>query len=285
MSDPASPTLLLVPTETLRLQSVPPLHGMRWIRRAFTVFGRRPMAFAGLFSAGMLGLMVLTLLPFVGLLVAFMAVPWMSLGFMVATRNAMRGKLPLISVFIEPLRTQPSRVRQLLCLGAAYTLCAGLMMLLTSVLDGDALRGLLQDSVDQKLGPQALAANPQFQSAILLRVGLSVLLTIPFWHTPALVYWGGQTWARALVFSILAMWRNKFAFVVYALGWLGLLIALSLVCTLLLGSPGMAPFMPVGVLLGMTVLTTVFYLSTYFSFAECFAVSDPTDVDTTAKTI
>ena len=44
---------------------------------------------------------------------------------------------------------------------------------------------------------------------------------MPFWHAPALVYWGGQTVGKSLFFSTVACWRNKGAFAVYALDWLG----------------------------------------------------------------
>ena len=64
-------------------------------------------------------------------------------------------------------------------------------------------------------------ADPRLQLGLLLRIGLAGLLSVPFWHAPALVYWGAQGWAKSLFFSTVAIWRNKGAFAVYGLGWIG----------------------------------------------------------------
>ncbi len=254
----------------MSLQSVHAREGVAWIQQAFALFMKHPIGFAGLFSASMLVMMLVMLMPVVGVLFVLMAVPWLSLGFMQASRLAMDGKVPLVSIFFLPLRTKPSRVRALLLLGASYLAAAFVMVLLANWLDGGALAELVQKSVEANGDAQQLILNPEFQSAVALRLGMSAVLAIPFWHAPPLVYWGAQPVGRAVVFSLMAMWRNRMAFVVYALAWALVLMVLALTCSVILDAAGLSALLPVVSLIFMTVLSTVFYISTYFSFAGCF---------------
>jgi len=93
---------------------------------------------------------------------------------------------------------------------------------------------------------------------------------VPFWHAPGLVYWGEQRWAKALFFSSMAIWRNKGAFAVYGLVWLGLggvmLMLLSLLVALT--GPEQATYIATPMVL---LFTTIFYVSLWFTFAGCFA--------------
>jgi hypothetical protein len=255
----------------LRLQSVPAWHGLRWIRQALALFMRRPLGFTGLFSASLLGVMLLLPMPLIGLQLVLMAAPWLGLGFMLATRRVLRGEPPLITVFIEPLRAPPpSRVRDLLLLGVSFTVGAVAMLLLADLLDGGAMERLLEQATSSKVDMRTLAMDPSILYATWLRIGLISLLAIPFWHAPPLVYWGGQPWTRAMVFSVVALWRNLGAFLVYGVGWVVVLMLVSTACTVLLSIPGMAQWMPVVSLLCMTLFLTALCVSTYFSFAACF---------------
>ena len=74
------------------------------------------------------------------------------------------------------------------------------------------------------------------EAGLLLRFGLLGLLSVPFWHAPALVHWDAQGAAKSLFFSTIAVWRNKGAFIVYSLAWLGVFMLLRLVANLLLGA-------------------------------------------------
>ena len=56
-------------------------------------------------------------------------------------------------------------------------------------------------------------------------VGLHLPLSLMFWHAPALVHWHGFSPLKGLFFSLLACLRNFWAFAVFALMWLAVLIA------------------------------------------------------------
>ena len=105
----------------------------------------------------------------------------------------------------------------------------------------------------------------------------ATLLSVPFWHAPALVHWGGQGVAQALFSSTLAVWRAKGAFLVYALIWAGLIVGVGLLSALLLGlfgAPQLAGVLalPIGLM-----FSTVFYVSLIFSFRDSFGEIGPVD--------
>jgi uncharacterized membrane protein YhdT len=99
------------------------------------------------------------------------------------------------------------------------------------------------------------------------------VLTVPFWHAPALVHWGGQAVGQALFSSTLAVWRAKGAFAVYLLGWFGSVVLFALGSALLLGLLGLPQWAGlVGVPAGL-VFSAVFYVSLLFTFNDSFGGS------------
>jgi hypothetical protein len=67
---------------------------------------------------------------------------------------------------------------------------------------------------------------------------MAALLSVPFWHAPALVLWGGQGVWQALFSSTLSLWRAKGAYLVYGLAWTGASVLLSLAIGLIAGTLG-----------------------------------------------
>jgi hypothetical protein len=114
-------------------------------------------------------------------------------------------------------------------------------------------------------------ADPRLSQGMLVRVGLAAALSIPFWHAPALVHWGGQSAQQALFSSTLALWRTRGAFFVYMLAWtlISLLggIALMLLSRLF-GAPQLLTVLAMPVALAVSA---AFYTSLWFSFRDSFA--------------
>ncbi|HNK18848.1 MAG TPA: hypothetical protein PLG92_10790, partial [Piscinibacter sp.] len=86
----------------MRLQTVPAATGLAWMRQGWRVFAKQPLAFSGLFAAFLFAIFALTLLPLIGSLLLLTLLPLGSLGFMLGTRDALQGRLPLPRVFLEP---------------------------------------------------------------------------------------------------------------------------------------------------------------------------------------
>jgi len=269
----------------MRLQLVPPRQGALWVRQGFAVFGKQPMAFAGLFATFLFAVFALTLLPVIGPLLLLALLPLGSLGFMVATRNALEGRFPLPRAFITPLRAGRAQLAAIVKLGVIYAAATWLILTISDWVDGGALDALMEAQASSSASPDTVAArlaDPRLEAGVLLRFGLLGLLSVPFWHAPALVHWGHQTAVKSLFFSTVACWRNKGAFLVYCLSWLGVFLVFALLANLILGVIGRAQLVPFVAMPASLIFSTVFYASLYFTFSDCFAPSTPPDDGATA---
>ncbi len=274
---------------TLHLQNVPAANGLLWVRHGFKIVQRAPLGMVGLFSALML-LNLLTLAlpaPLRFLLLATM--PLFSLGFMLATHLVLQGKRPVPSVFIAPLRLTAERRNTQLVLGFSFALLTVGGLLLLDQLDGGAFGNALDKFMDamtqasQESGkPGELpVAEPVLFSGFLLRLSWIALISTPYWHAPALVHWGGQGALQALFSSTLGVWRNRGAFAVYMLGWLGVQLIASLaggMVSAALALTGLSALLPLLGIVAMYALGSAFYASLYFTFVDCFMFGAPKDV-------
>jgi hypothetical protein len=257
----------------MKLVLVAPREGLVWVRRAFQVFFRQPLGFASLFAVCALVFFTVIRLPWVGEPILLVAAPAGSLLFMIASRRSAAGERPVPGAFIELASADRSRLLRLLQLGLAYLVAALLTIGLIALVEGDALAAFTDATSGAQTSPELTAdqlADPRLQAGILLRLALGALLSIPFWHAPGLVYWGAQGWAKALFFSAMAIWRNKGAFTVYGLAWLGLGLALAMLLALIIGLTGLTPANYIATPL-VLLFTTVLYASLWFTFAGCFS--------------
>ncbi len=264
----------------MRLRIAPARRGTAWVRNGFALFFAHPLAFTLLFACFLFGMLLLMMLPLVGSVLLLMSLPLVSLGFMIAGERARRGLGSSVTVFIEPLRQAGARRTALLQLGGAYAASTAVVMLLSSAVDGGSFEALQEVMTAEKVDPQAIAnqlTDGRLLLGVALRLLLAGLLALPFWHAPALVYWGGLGFAKSLFFSSVACWRNGSAFLVYALSWLGVILAFSLLMQLVatvIGEPRlvMMTVMPAGLL-----FSTVFYVSLYDTFADSFEAPPAAD--------
>ena len=261
----------------MKLQYVSATAGALWVRRGFQAFARQPLAFSGMFAAFLFLVFVLTLLPVIGPLLLLALLPLGSLGFMIATRQSLAGRLPLPRAFVEPLLQGRQRVRAMLMLGVVYAIASVAIISLSEWADGGALESLMELLADGKATPDVVAerlADSRLQIGLLMRFGLAGLLSVPFWHAPALVHWGAQGVAHSLFSSTVAMWRNKGAFTVFALAWLAVVLSFGVAANLVAAMLGQAQLVALLAMPASLLLSTVFYTSLYFSFADCFAADD-----------
>lgn len=264
----------------LHLQTVPAVNGRLWIRHGFKVFQRQPLALSGLFGLFLFFGFVAMLLPGVGLLLTMASLPLLSLGFMLATHLVLQKKVPTASVFAAPFKLTAERRRSqaLLCLGYAGAMLV--IGLLADWMDGGSTRDLqklIAENADSDAVAHA-ATDPRLFWGLATRMTLMALLSVPYWHAPALVHWGGQGVAQALFSSTLALWRNKGAFALNALLWGAMLMAVAGAVSLVFGLLGLTQFAPVVLMATGLLLSTVFYASLYFSFVDCFMFGAPPSV-------
>ncbi len=262
----------------MKLQLVPAREGIQWARNGLRVFVARPLPFMALFGVVLMAMLVVQFLGWLGSLLLWSCLPLVTLGFMIATREALQGKTPTFQVFITPLQGEPSRKRALWTLGGLYALVMLFIMLVHGWIDGGAMAALQEaatsgNSTPETMGP--LLADPRLRTSLIWFATAAGLLSVPFWHAPALVHWGGHTVAKALFSSTVACWRNKGAFLLYALTCAGAVAAFALLSSLvfsLIGVPNLAAVLMMPAVLFFTV---IFYASLYFTYAGCFAADAP----------
>ena len=261
----------------LSLLKVPPQRGAAWVRDAFRLFGRRPLAFSGLFLVFLFGAMLVLFVPLVGGVLQMMLLPLLSLGFMIGSRSAMDGGPVHPGQFVEPFSEAPKRRRALLWLCVLYGASAALLLWLCNVIsDGSLarLQTLLAAGDTPREEIDALMAEPGVFLGTVVGLLGATLLSVPFWHAPALVHWGAQSAGQALFSSTLAVWRCKGAFLVYALVWAGVISLFGLVTAVILGAFGAPQLAGLLALPAGLMFSTVFYVSLIYSFNDSFGRGD-----------
>lgn len=255
----------------MRLKYVPASTGIEWVKQGVRTFFRQPFAISGLFFMFMAAVSLISIVPFLGSLVALLITPAATLGLMAASRDASQGIFPMPSTLVTAFRKTPNNTRSMLILGGLYAasllLLVAVAMLLGPTLPDEALEtGLTPEMIG------ALTNSPGLWLSLLLYIPVLMM----FWHAPALVHWHGVTPIKSLFFSLLACWTNKGAMVVFALAWFGLMLVCALLVTMISAAIGGAA-MGFAVYPLVLVLASVFYASLFFTYKDSFEFD--TDLD------
>jgi hypothetical protein len=105
-----------------------------------------------------------------------------------------------------------------------------------------------------------------------------VLMAAIFWYAPVLVAWHRVSLMRALFFSGIACWRNKWVFLIYGLSWLGIFLSIDSALGLFVwvGLPNTLAAtiqVPINIAVGAAL-----YCSFYPSYATVFVTTDSESV-------
>ncbi len=261
----------------MQLKTIKAAQGVTWVRSAFRVFFRQPLAFSALFvSFAFVALLLAEFVPLIGPVLAMSLMPAATVAMMLATREALAGHTPSLKLLLAPLKDPQQRSR-LLQLGAMYAAATLGLLLLLELLDGGRLEALMSTANDAAAASQALA-DPMLAVALLMRLFAMALLSLTFWHAPALVYWAQLKPAKAVFASVVACWRARGAFAVYGLSWFAVLLAVMLVAQFLFAALGQAQLVAQALVPVGLVFSAVLYVSVHFSFADAFALEDPPSV-------
>jgi len=120
----------------------------------------------------------------------------------------------LPGMWLQPVRDRMLR-RRLLGLGLAYLSCCLIGGFIATLPFMDQLMAAV--GTDGTIDEAALmhAVRGPFITFALLYLVISAL----FWHAPALIGWHDIPFARALFYSMVACWRNKWPFLLYGASW------------------------------------------------------------------
>ncbi|MFZ4623106.1 MAG: BPSS1780 family membrane protein [Rhodoferax sp.] len=251
----------------MKLNLLPARTGATWVKLGMRTFFRQPLALAGLFFMFMALMSVASMVPLIGLPVAMTLLPAATLGLMAASREAASGKFPMPLMLLTAFRAGPQKLRAMLILGALYALGFMVVIGLSYLVDGGAFVGMYLGG--QSPTPE-LMGNASFQSAMWVFIGLHLPLSLLFWHAPALVFWQDLPPVKSMFFSIIACFRNFWAFALFAGLWMMVMVLTVLALTTLatlLDSPNLA-----GTLLfpALLLVASMFFTSLYFTYRDSF---------------
>lgn len=202
-----------------------PIHaGWFWIHQGYRICIRQPLAM--FFWSMTLGLLITFsyLIPILGQMALIIATPSLTFITLSACRRIDAGQPMQLGMWSQPLRDSATRKR-LFVLGLAYLACciaggiiATLPFLgnLTAALEG-------QGHIDE------LALLKAMQAPMLAFGILYLLISMFFWHAPALIGWHGVPMGQALFFSMVACWRNKWAFLLYGVSWAAIFFSVQMI--------------------------------------------------------
>jgi hypothetical protein len=255
----------------VKLNIVPARTGLQWVKLGMRTFFRQPLALTGLFFLYIAAGALLSVVPFVGPVLALAIVPAATLGLMAATQEVLKGRFPMPTVLVSAFRAGRQQLRAMTILGGLYAAACVAVIALAQVLVE------VPPPASQE-GAAAAMMTPQYQLSMLVTMLMYLPISLMFWHAPALVHWHGVTPIKSLFFSTVACLRNWRALTLFGLAWLGFLMGGSLLVVMLAlatGNPGVAgaALMPVALL-----FTAMFSTSIYFTFRDSFvAPGEPAD--------
>jgi hypothetical protein len=214
----------------MQAASLPATAGWQWARDGFRLFMRQPLALFTWALAISLLVLFATFTPPIGPLFFVALMPIVTLMTLSACKHIDADRTMLPSMWLKPLQ-KPGVLKKLLILGGLYAgLCmlAGLIAFLP--FSEELTEGVRAASVTSDMAPFLEA----MRTPLLLFGTLYIIIAALFWHAPVLVAWHNVRLPQALFFSGIACWRNKWAFVVYGMTWVGVFLGIDLCAGLLI---------------------------------------------------
>ena len=155
----------------------------------------------------------------------------------------------------------------MLILGVLYGVAFWLIMGITALFDGG---GFATRYMAGDMPTLEMAQQPATQVAMLVFLALQMPLSLMFWHAPALVHWHQMAAVKSVFFSLVACLRNFWAFTVFGLVWLLILLFAILVLSVFAALIGKPQMLGVTLLPVSMMIAAMFFTSTYFTFRDCF---------------
>ena len=219
------------------VRTLPARAGLSWLRDALRLYRRQPFAFTSLVILYTIGMSLLAYLPFVGLPLAAVLIPFGTLGLTLAGRDAERGQMPMPTLMVEPFR-DPQQRKALATLGFVNAALVLILVTLVSLLAADELAQW--QLVDGKIDSNSAAQNFPWDAMVAAGIAYVPILMVT-WFAPQLVAWHRVPVAKALFFSFVMCWRNRWPFLMLAAALLALSFVVIFVITQLLQVFGASP--------------------------------------------
>jgi hypothetical protein len=214
----------------MQAQQLPLHRGFAWLREGLLIWRRNPALLTFASFGYLLMLVLVSVVPFIGQVLASLLMPVLSLGVLNTCLAIDKGRKAGPDILFSGFQ---QNLPALGMIGAAYLAGSLLVLLLTSLADGGALLQIMTSG--GKLDPET-ATSGGFTLALLIAITLSTPVMMAYWFAPLLAGWWKIPAPKAMFFSFFACLRNWRPFLAYSIG---LALFAALLPGLLLGIIGM----------------------------------------------
>ncbi len=247
------------------------MNGWNWIIRGWRLFLRQPAQLTTLFALNMFMLLLLSMVPLLGQVLPLILTPACTMTLMSACATIERNEPLQPHIWLATFRSPafPTLFR----LGLLYLVAGMLAYGIVKMVD----HGFLVEFFSQSR-PSAepnTADQAKLMATALLTTMTFLPATLIFWYCAPLIMWRSMPLGKALFYSAITVWRNKLAFVGFALAWLTFTLVLPtlvlLFTAMVLRNSGLLMIL---VMAMMMVMSVVLYCSFYPSYTDAFEQPD-----------
>jgi hypothetical protein len=253
--------------------------GVAWLVESYRMFSRHRLPWILMLFGYYVALLCADLIPLIGVLVAPMIKPVLSVGFLAGAWTQERGGKPSLRML---LRGFGANLGALLPLGIVFVAGVSLALGATALIDGGRLLEMLYGAAPAADADPAGAARSVQQTLSSSRVQLAMLFgalcalptILALWWAPALVVFQDARMLTALGASLRAALANWRAAVRYALGVFTLGAVVPTLATTLIAvvvpPPLNATIAALVVLPYLTFFVATLHISDYVSYRDVF---------------
>lgn len=253
--------------------------GIAWLRESYAMFARHRLAWISLLLGYYLSLLLVDVLPWIGVFLAPIVKPVLSVGFLAAAWTQERGGKPALRMLV---RGFGSNLGALLPLGIVFVAGISIALGATALIDGGQLLDMLYGAAPAADADPAAAARhvqatlgmPRVQLAMLFGALCALPTIMALWWAPALVVFQDARLVTALGASFraaLANWRPaaRYALAVFVMG---AIVPTFITATLALLAPPPinATLAAVLVLPYLAFFVATLHISDYVSYRDVF---------------
>jgi len=205
--------------------------GWRWVTDGLKLLVSQPIAIVGLTTLFVLALVLPTIIPLVGGFAPLVLTPILSVGFMQAVRDAQAGKRITPLMLFSGFKADKGKlIKPLLILGAINCILTVAVLAASMLADGGTLFRIATGAIgtEDQIG---LDSGLAYSAAVFGLLYAPVQMAM--WFAPIFVAWHGLPPVKSLFYSLVAVWRNRWPFLVYMVGWFAIAVAWSVLIQIL----------------------------------------------------
>ncbi|MBL8443484.1 MAG: hypothetical protein JNK52_05495 [Zoogloeaceae bacterium] len=214
----------------MQARQLPFQRGWAWLYEGFYLWRRNPALLTFASFGYLLTLVLVSAVPLIGQPIASLLMPVLSLGVLNTCKTIEEGRKSGPDILFSGFK---SNVPALMAVGGIYLAGSLLVLMLTMLVDGGTLMGVLNGKIDTEAEMPPLS---DLLPALIVAIGLSTPVLMAYWFAPILVGWWGIAGPKAMFFSFVACLRNWRPFLAFSIA---LMVVTGIIPSMLLGILGM----------------------------------------------